>query len=59
MRVLLAAALAAVLVIPPLNMAQAKKYCPNGGYCRPGSCAQDGGHYACKINKCSPKNCRH
>jgi hypothetical protein len=59
MRAVVALVLAAIFVIPPLDLAQARKYCPNGGYCAPGSCAQNGGRYACKAAKCSPKNCKN
>lgn len=55
----------AVLISPPLatvpvSTAHAKtKYCPNGGFCPPGTCAMDGSKYACNRKNCSAKNnCR-
>jgi hypothetical protein len=35
-----------------------KNNCPNGGECPKGSCARNGGTYACKgVKNCSPNNC--
>jgi hypothetical protein len=55
------AALAAVFVIlvDVSISAAAPRYCPNGGYCPTGTCAQfNGVRYACNVKNCSAANCR-
>ena len=32
--------------------------CANRGYCKPGTCARDGGNHACNPKNCSKKYCR-
>lgn len=31
--------------------------CANPGYCKPGTCARDGGRHACNPKNCSAKYC--
>jgi hypothetical protein len=41
---------------------EARRYCPDGGYCHPGTCTKYNPgariQYACKAANCSAANCR-
>ena len=51
--------LQAIFVVAVTNESQARcKGNPSGEYCPKGSCAQDGGTWACNAKNCSPQNCR-
>jgi hypothetical protein len=60
---LLAALVAAMFVVQAVNAspAQAMRYCPYGGYCRPGTCVKYQPHrrvqYACNVANCTAANC--
>jgi hypothetical protein len=53
--VTLAAALA--MSAATLAFASSHKPCPHVGYCKPGTCAQDGTTRACNPRNCSKANC--
>jgi hypothetical protein len=40
-----------------LAYASSHKPCPQVGYCKPGTCAQDGTTRACNPKNCSKANC--
>jgi hypothetical protein len=40
-----------------LAFASSHKPCPHVGYCKPGTCAQDGTIRACNPKNCSKANC--
>jgi hypothetical protein len=39
--------------------AEARRACPRGGFCRPGTCAEwDHGNWACDVRNCGAAHCR-
>jgi hypothetical protein len=51
--------LAAAFAVSAANLAYASSHkpCPHVGYCKPGTCAQDGTMRACNPKNCSKANC--
>jgi hypothetical protein len=50
-------AFALVMSAVTLACASSHKPCPQVGYCKPGTCAQDGTPRACNPKNCSKANC--
>lgn len=54
---IVALAVALAMSAAPLAFASSHKPCPHVGYCKPGTCAQDGTIRACNPKNCSKANC--